>query len=114
MKTSPYSLQEARELAEEYQYLIRQPFAENSSAIIENVIICPFDEASRKKFLIFYFLFNNAEKALGQEYKGLLFDVLVIGRSMLDEHELQQEDLHTWLKENKGLYETISPMAVAK
>ncbi|MCD6011193.1 MAG: hypothetical protein K0Q79_1055 [Flavipsychrobacter sp.] len=112
MKTSPYSLQEARELAEEYQYLIKQPFAHDSNAVVENVIICPFDEASRKRFLIFYFLFNNAEKALAQEYKGLLFDVLVIGRSMLDEHELQQEDLYSWLKENKGLYKTI-PLAVA-
>lgn len=103
MRTSPYSLQEARELCEQYQYLAGQPFSASSNAVIENVIICPFDEASRKRFLIYYFLFNNPEKALSQEYKGLLYDVLVIGRSVLDEHELQQDDLATWLAENKGV-----------
>jgi hypothetical protein len=103
MSTSPYSLQEARELCEQYQYLAGQPFSAGGNTVIENVIICPFDEASRKRFLIYYFLFNNAEKALWQEFKGLLFDVLVIGRSVVDEHELLQEDLATWLAENKGV-----------
>lgn len=101
MRQAPYSLTEAQNLCAEYQYLCGQAFSAGNAAVIENVIIAPYDEMSRKRFLIFYFLFNNAEKALAQEYKGLLFDVLVIGRSVVDEHELLQADLCTWLAEHK-------------
>lgn len=101
MKRAPYSLPEAQRLCTDYSHLVGQPFGRGSDAIIESVVVAPFDEASRKRFLIFYFLFNNAESALSQEYKGLLFDVLVIARSVTDEHELQQLDLHAWLGERK-------------
>ncbi len=100
MKNAPYTLKEARKLCEEYEHLVGQPFSKDNDAVVECVIIAPFDEASRKRFLIFYFLFNNAEQALNTEYKGLLFDVLVIGRSTSDKHDLQQCDLHGWLIDN--------------
>lgn len=101
MNSAPYSLEQAKKLCAEYQYLAGQAFAKGKDAVIETITIAPFDEASRKRFLIFYFLFNNAESALVQEYKGLLFDVLVIARSVSDPHELQHSDLNTWLAENK-------------
>lgn len=107
MTPPPYSLKDAQHLTQEYHYLIGQPFAKEDNIFIENIIVCPFDEASRKRFLIFYFLFNDADKALSQEYKGLLFDVLVIGRSKTDVHELQQESIFTWLNANKPMHQTM-------
>jgi hypothetical protein len=101
MKKAPYSLAEAEKLCREYQFLVGRSFASDSDAVIECVTVTPFDEISRKRFLIFYFLFNNAQSALSHEYKGLLYDILVIARSVDDEHELLQEDLTTWLNENK-------------
>jgi len=38
----------------------------------------------------------------------MLYEVLVIARSVVDEHELLQENLNTWLVENKGLNEQKS------
>ena len=102
MKQAPYTLQEAEQLCKEYQYLVGQKFSSDSNLVIECVTITPFDEINKKRFLILYFLFNNAESALNQEYKGFLFDVIVIGRSLEDEHELLQEDLAVWLTENKS------------
>lgn len=101
MKKAPYSLEEAQRLCTEYQYLVGQPFEKGQSFVIECVTVVPFDELSRERFLIFYFLFNNAESALAHEYKGLLFNALVIARSTTDEHELRQEELVMWLAENK-------------
>ena|SRR5579872_3488236 len=110
MKKAPYSLQEAQQLCKEYQYLSGQPFEKENDFVIECVTVVPFDELSKERFLIFYFLFDNAESALAHEYKGLLFDVLVIARSTTDKHELLQEELVTWLGENKVL---DAPDAVA-
>jgi hypothetical protein len=103
MKKAPYSLEEAQKLCAEYQYLVGQAFGKEKNSVIECVTIVPFDELSRERFLIFYFLLNNAESALAYEYKGLLFDALVIARSTTDVHELLQEELVTWLAENKHL-----------
>ena len=100
MKKAPYSLPEAEKLCQEYQFLVGQSFASDSNAVIECVTITPFDEISKKRFLIYYFLFNNAQSALAHEYKGLLYDIIVIARSVEDEHELLQEDLYTWTDEN--------------
>ncbi len=100
MKKAPYSLPEAEKLCLEHQFLVGRSFASDSNAVIECVTVSPFDETSRKRFLIYYFLFNNAESALAHEYKGLLYDIIVIARSTQDEHELLQEDLNTWLEEN--------------
>lgn len=100
MKRAPYSLPEAEKLCMDYQFLVGRSFTSDSNAVIECVTISPFDEISRKRFLIYYFLFNNAESALSHEYKGLLYDIIVIARSVEDAHELLQEDLYTWIGEN--------------
>lgn len=101
MKKAPYTLAEARELLSEYQYLLGQSFDREEKFVIDCVTIAPFEEAARQRFLIFYFLLNNAESALAQEYKGLLYHVLVIGRSKEDKHDLRHEELQMWLAENK-------------
>ena len=111
MRPPTYSLKDAQQIIHEYQYLIGQHFTKKDNIVIDSVIICPFDEASRKRFLIFYFLFNDAQKALSQEYKGLLFDVLIIGRSQADVHELQQENIYTWLNANKPVQEVVEAMS---
>jgi hypothetical protein len=102
MKKAPYSLAEAEKLCEEYSSLVGSPFVRDGNAVIECVTMVPFDEIGRKRFLIYYFLFNNAQSVLAHEYKGLLYDIIVIARSVEDEHELLHEDLYTWLKDNSG------------
>lgn len=100
MKKAPYTQAEAEALCKEYQNLVGRPFGRGSNLVIECVTVTPFDEMNKERFLIFYFLFNNASSALSHEYKGLLFDIIVIAHSMQDEHELLQEDLYTWVHDN--------------
>src|SRR4051812_47732813 len=111
MKKAPYSLSEAEKLCRDHQFLVGKSFSSGSNAVIECVTISPFDEISRKRFLIYYFLFNNAESALSHEYKGLLYDIIVIARSVEDEHELLQEDLCTWVAENSHVSGIGAPVS---
>ena len=105
MKRAPYTLPEADKICAEYQYLVGEPFTTGSDLKIECITTTPFDEMSKERFLILYFLLNSTEGAKTNEYNGLLYDVLIIGRSAKDVHELQQEDSYSWLVKNKKLTE---------
>ena len=103
----PYSYQEAEKLCSEYQCLVGTQFytggsSSATSAIIECVAISPFDQASKQRFYLFYLLFDNdAHAALLQDYKGLLFDIVIFARTRDD--EMIHEDLYTWLGKNEML-----------
>ena len=100
MKNAPYTLPEAEKLCTQFQYLVGKPFGDDSDAIISCVAIAPFDQNSKNRFTIFYLLFDDAETALQHEYKGLLYDVIVIASSPQDRNELHQDDIHTWVSKN--------------
>jgi len=100
MKSAPYTLPEAEKLCTQYQYLVGKPFGKDSDATISCVAIAPFDQNSKNRFTIFYLLFDDAETALQHEYKGLLYDVIVIASSPQDRNELHQDDIHTWVSKN--------------
>ena len=100
MKSAPYTLPEAEKLCTQYQHLVGKRFDKESDAIISCVAIAPFDQNSKKRFTIFYLLFDDAETALQHEYKGLLYDVIVIASSPTDRNDLHQDDIHTWVSKN--------------
>ena len=100
MKKDPYTLPDAEKLCTQYQYLVGKPFSKNSDAVISCVAIAPFDQNSKNRFTIFYLLFDDAETALQHEYKGLLYDVIVIASSPHDRNELHQDDIYTWVNKN--------------
>ena len=101
MKPAPYTLPEAQKLCTEFQFLVNKPFARGSDAIIQCVAIAPFDQNSKNRFTIFYLLFDDAETALTHEYKGLLYDIIVIASAPYDRNELHQEDIFTWISNNR-------------
>lgn len=103
MIKAPYSLSQATMISKDHQHLLGERFSTSGDLRIECVTITPFDEINKERFLILYFLLNNAERALANEYDGANYNVLVIGRSVSDPHELQQEDLQTWLIRNNRL-----------
>jgi hypothetical protein len=102
MLRMPYSLDQAQSLCEKLQHLVGRSFDLHSSQYgkIECVAVSPFDNNSKKTFLLNYLLCDNAEKALKEDYKGLLFDVVVIARAADDPMELIQEDVASWIKKN--------------
>jgi hypothetical protein len=102
VKQAPYSLNEAQQICEDYQFLVGQAFdtASPIDSTIESVALAPFDQINKRRFIIFYLLFNDARSALTHEYKGLLYDILVIARSTDNENEIMQESLAVWLSKN--------------
>ena len=74
MGKAPYSLSEAQKNCKEFQDLTGQHFDQDINALIDPIVIAPFDEANKKRFFLYYLLFDDAEIALHHEYKGLLYD----------------------------------------
>ncbi len=100
MKRAPYTLPEAEKLCTEFQHLVGKRFNKDNDTTITCVAIAPFDQNSKNRFTIFYLLFDDAETALSHEYKGLLYDVIVIASSPQDRNDLFQEDICTWTSVN--------------
>lgn len=100
MKNAPYSFCDAENIAREYGHLVGQPFGSERKYIIDCVVVTPFDELNKSRFLQMYMLCGDSVDALSGDYLGLLFDILVIGRAIDDEMDLVQERLSTWLGAN--------------
>lgn len=103
MQHLPYTLSEAESLCEKLQHLVGYTFDPSNSSIgnVEAIAVSPFDQPNKKKFLLYYMLCCDLKKSLHEEYKGLLYDVIVIARSLDDANELVQYDIETWLGKNK-------------
>lgn len=79
--TPPYSLEQAKYLSSVYRGLIGSKFDDGKS-LIEDVLIIPFDQASKQRFILYYMVMSqDAQDVVLQEYKGFLFDILVISRN---------------------------------
>ena len=111
MKSPPFSLAEAKKICAEYQHLVGQQFDPNHTSTIDCIAVAPFDQVNKSRFIIFYLLFEDADLALTNEYKGLLFDVIVIAGSS-EKRELQHEDITAWLSKSKGPKEQKTDVAV--
>lgn len=96
MKQPPYSLADAENICKEFQHLAGQPFSSDNINSIDCVVIAPFDQVNRNRFIIYYLLFDDAQVALQQDYMGLLFDVLVIAGGK-EAQELHHESIYEWL-----------------
>ena len=104
MKPAPYSLLEAERISTQFQSLAGRPYNQEHGVKIECIAIAPFDQMSREKFIAYYLLFNDHKKALEHEYRGLLYNVLVIAASD-DKYEIFHEDIHSWHAKNSELIE---------
>jgi hypothetical protein len=107
MKQAPYSLEEAEILCQEFQSLIGSPFESGDKAIIKNVVVSPYSNNSRKRFLMCYLLFDDARKALEYEFDGIRYDVLILAGTP-GEEDLRHEALDIWI--NKNMYALCGPM----
>ena len=110
MKHIPYALNDARQLCNKLQHIVGMTFDPELPEMgpIECVAVSPFDQNNKKRFLLFYLLTEDAEKALEAEYLGLLYDVIVIARSSEIMTDLMQYDLETWASKNSLSLEDIS------
>jgi hypothetical protein len=101
MKSAPYTKTEAEIKCSEYQYLVGQQFREGLCATIDCVVVAPFDEENKNRFMVYFLLFNDASMALSHDYNGKLFDILIIAKSD-DQMEMVHDNLYSWLTKYKG------------
>jgi hypothetical protein len=111
MNKSPYSLADAQKICANYQHLVGQRFDLNHSSVIDCVLVAPFDQINKSRFIIYYLLFEDADLALTNEYKGLLFDVILIAGAT-EKVELMHEDLFTWVSKNNPAHLELQQVAI--
>lgn len=116
MKHTPFILNDAKQLCIDLQHLKGMVFdpALPEMGSIECVAVAPFDLQNKKQFLLYYLLCDDAEKALENEYHGLLYDVVVIARSEQIKTDLMQYDIYTWLEKNRLGMSDVMQKSTAK
>lgn len=91
--------QQASRVCEHYQYLIGNQIMRGWKvfAHIDAVVLCPFDEQSKYRFLEAYKLCKNGEEALSF-YNGGYYDILLIGETTLISHDVTSMGLRKYLE----------------
>ena len=79
--TPPYSLEQAQYLFSMFKNVAGTEF-EEKDVLVEDIAVVPFDQSSRQRFILYYMVMGaDAQETVLQEYKGFLFDVIVIARN---------------------------------
>jgi hypothetical protein len=103
MTHKPYSLDEATEIAEDFEDLIDTDFTLDKTItyVVDNVVAGPFNEDSKELFVKNYLKTKNAEESLNF-YDGKEFDVLLFAYDENDDTSFICIDIRTFT-EQKGI-----------
>ena len=104
--TPPYSLEQAKYLSSIYRGLVGTRFDADKS-VVEDVLIIPFDQASKQRFILYYMVMSqDAQDVVLEEYKGFLFDILVISRNTTG--DINYKELSAYLEANSSSEDTLN------
>ena len=97
----PFTFKQAQAVCADHQYLIGSPVNKGWRVVgmIEAVVVTPFDNANKHLFIEEYKENRNGEKSL-QFYKGGIYDVLVLSRSVISKSSIDATDLEKYLSEH--------------
>src|SRR5580692_842795 len=97
MNNFPFTLEEATEIAEDFEDLIDTDFAMGNSLVYEvnNVLVCPYEEEDKKKFASYYQDTREAQLAL-KSYVGGEYDVIVFACNIDDVTSYIYTDIRTF------------------
>jgi hypothetical protein len=84
MVSPPFSFALAQNICENYQSLIGSPYEEGSNAVIDAVIVSPYDSTNKSRFIMLYLVLNDAVEALTSDSNTDQYDVLVLSGSIHD------------------------------
>lgn len=96
---APYSLEEAEVLCQEFQCLIGKAFEAGKELIIKDLVVAPYSQTSKMRFLMCYVLFDDPRTALEYDYAGSRYEVLVLAGTPGQE-DMFHEPLDIWLGKN--------------
>ncbi len=103
MNPPPFIISEAKEFCEAHQYLVGTPYSNlhTKTAHICHIVVSPFDEINKNKFLLYFHLFGDPGDFMRDEYKEGEFDVLVVAESNQEgDKEFFHESLYNWVNNN--------------
>ena len=103
MQYTPFTLDEANEIAEDFEDLIDTDFRADIGLVylIDNVMVCPFDEAGKQVFADNYFKTKDKTGSL-RFFKGEEFDVIVFVYDADDETSYAWFDIRSFA-EQRGI-----------
>jgi hypothetical protein len=76
MKLPPYAYEEASTLSNELRGLVGAHYGIDNQ--IDDVVVAPYEENARNRFLMLYYMLHDAKEALALDYRGDKYDVLVL------------------------------------
>jgi len=100
MKNEPLTLQEAKALCNDFQYIVGKPYSQsNSWSPVIGVVVAPFEDVNKWIFSRYYAEGRNAVNSLSfyQEHR---YDVLVFSASVSNQKWLTYTDLRSFLVQN--------------
>lgn len=94
--------EQAGKVCEHYQYLIGNHIKKGwkTIGIIKAVVIAPYDDMNKHRFLDEYYKGKNVEMVLSF-YTGKFYDILLVGESTLLSHDPVSITLNRYLQENQ-------------
>lgn len=95
------SLKQAQIVCSDYQYLIGNHIKKGwkTLAVIEQVIVAPFDDFNKHRFLEEYKKTHDSISAL-DFYQGQIYDIMIVGKYILNPHDIYTCDLRKYLTDN--------------
>ncbi len=105
MAHNPFSLEEAHEIAEDFEDLIDTDFNINKGLIyfVDNVLVCPFGENERNLFVSNYHFSKDKESSL-DFYNGEGYDVIVLAYDVDDDKNYTAIDIRTFVQHHGITY----------
>ncbi len=83
---TPFTIEEATEICEDFEDLKDTEFNIDTSAeyLVQDVVISPFNEVDKQKFIDNYFTTKDGTKSLSG-YTGNEYDVIIFAYDIADE-----------------------------
>ncbi len=100
MTHPPYTLVEAQNICVEFKHLIGAVFNKNTMSLIDSIVVAPYGQTERNRFLMLYLTLNDAHVALHDDFSGSQYTVLLLSGSV-EANNLAHEELHKWLVTEK-------------
>ena len=105
MTRTPFTHEDAEEMREDFEDLIDTDVKIGKYGVlpIDNVMVCPFDEADKTVFADRYHATKNAQSALAV-YTGSDFDVVLYSPDLDDKSRYLLIDIRTFIEETGVSY----------
>ncbi len=100
MNNFPFTLEEATDIAEDFEDLIDTDYAVGNSQVFEvnNVLVCPYEDDDKVKFAAYYHDTKDAQVAI-KSYMGNEYDVIVFAYNIDDLTNYSYTDIRTFTSE---------------